>query len=1086
MPGGVRAQPSRSRLGPGDDDSGDDLARSSIDPEDVTAYQEVVYRPPRENDSECDSDEDPTAQEEEDSVPGLFGAFRRRALTAAEREEKAARFVQRSFRNRQRRRAGPGEDDENDAIGSWKGTSAPASSSAGPFPSFPERNERKLSELSETAAATRLQSTWRGKRAREEVKDVKALRDFAIGDAVSHGGANARKKREGPRRKVRGGVHGGTLRVVIRHVHFLRGVFLHVHVVGASDLLAMDSNGLSDPYVKVTLVDLDGVAYQRQVNRTPFEFATLEPKWNVSFFMGAADLNLRQTKLRFEVFDYDQWSADDPMGVAEFPLVVFDPDEQHMIRRAAKWRSKKRREARARARGNAVSPAPSPAFLPGGIGGLLRTSSAVKREREEDARFAAGTLDVDGESDAAEESDEAESDLTDPDSPAPSRSSPAGRGSPKKASYFKRLVRGSTDLTHPVHSVKGFGEAFNKDRKSQARMLMRAGVFGLDKPLVQQNGERVGEMCWYSRARAYGTLNVVYNDGFSRFSQEAGALLKQAGSFVSMATVGKTVKTLGVGDFLSSKVEAAVDVGKRRAVNVVEAVLGETKQKLCDDLTKDRDMPNGVRKVFQSVVGVYFSEVQQEVLDELARRLKTLSYSEKKQTRRKRDKQSILLQIGISTWYEYFTLKYLRKLVLDFRAWYLYNELPYDKSFWGKLRSPGWWIILTTKLYSGWGIQAFLYAMRLLMLDRTDEWQLFEYISNFKGIQFLSGVIAMFQGVLMYMECAGLVTQSSPHTCEINGPGSDQRALCATDGLSNIACASVVGVGFFIRILLTWYAFFLMRRSFSFGKPIFNDQRLVGAVIEIHEIRKGTKQNWKWLRWAGACAADLGASARAGGKKAFFFAVGREPTPLERFRAAVVAVIEDIKRNDPRWIVRNEGHHTVYVKAKVVAYSVKSGLHTMYYLGGGSDERDQEEVDLKKKLFSVVTLKQMQPRRLQLLIFYYDVVVFAFVIVVCARVISMLDLVNDDWQLFGLLYWIQCFYSVLAFPFVCIVIPGVQSLICHAKVTGYDEYGVLQAKIKREDFASVYNEDEKEEAPRSRYVPACYPLFQGANLKRKL
>ena len=69
MPGGLRAQPSRSRLGPADDDSGDDLARSSIDPEDVTAYQEVVYRPPRENDSECDSDEDPTALEEEDRFP---------------------------------------------------------------------------------------------------------------------------------------------------------------------------------------------------------------------------------------------------------------------------------------------------------------------------------------------------------------------------------------------------------------------------------------------------------------------------------------------------------------------------------------------------------------------------------------------------------------------------------------------------------------------------------------------------------------------------------------------------------------------------------------------------------------------------------------------------------------------------------------------------------------------------------------------------------------------------------------------------------------------------------------------------------
>ena len=1068
MQGGTGAPLGRSRLGPADERSGDDRARSSIDVEDVTAYQEVVYRPPRENDSECDSDEDPTALGEDGSVPGLFGAFRRRTLTPVEREEKAARFVQRSFRNRQSRRAGPGEENDDRAIGSRDGTSAPSS-----FPSG-ERHAK----LSETAAATRLQSTWRGKRARDEVKDVKALRDFAIGDASSLS-VNVRKKQEA-RRKVRGGVHGGTLRVVIRHVHFLRGVFLHVRVVGASDLLAMDSNGLSDPYVKVTLVDLDGVPYKRQVNRTPFEFATLEPKWNVSFFMGATDLNLRQTKLRFEVLDYDQWSADDQMGVAEFPLVVFDPDEQAMIRRGAKWRSKKRKEARARKEaGSALSPAPAPAFLPG-IGGLLRTSSAVKREREDKARFAAGAPDAEAESDE----ETTEEDDSDPDTPA--RASPA-KGSPKR-SYLTRLVRRSQDLA-AVHSVKGFGEAFNKDRQQQARMLMRAGVFGLDKPLVQQNGERVGEMCWYSRSKAFGELPIVCDDKLSRFSQEAGALMRQAGSFVSMATVGKTVKTLGVGDFLSSKVEAAVDVGKRRAVNVVEAVLGETKQKLCDDLTTDRDMPASVRKVFQSVVGVYFSEVQQEVLDELARRLKTLSYSEKKRKRRKRDKQSLLLQIGISTWYEYFTLKYVRKLVLDFRAWYLYNELPYDKSFFGKLRSPGWWLILTTKLYSGWGIQAFMYAMRLIMLDRTDEWQLFEYISNFKGIQFLSGVIAMFQGVLMYFDCAGLVTRTAPHTCDANGPGSEQRALCATDGLSNVGCAAVVGAGFFVRILLTWYAFYLMRRSFSFGKPIFNDARLVGAVIEIHEIRSGPKQGWRWLSWFRACVVCCRSSATAAlaaGSKAYALAVGREPTPLERFRAAVNAVIEDIKRNDPRWLIREGGNHTVYVRAKVVAYSVKTGLHTLYYLGSGNDERDQEEVDLKKKLFSVVSLKQMQPRRLQVLIFYYDLVVFCFVIVVCARVISMLDVENDDWQLFGLLYWIQCFYSVLAFPFVCIVIPGVQSLICHAKVTGYDEYGVLQAKITRADFAKVYGEDEKEEAPRSRYVPACYPLFQGAHLKRKL
>ena len=178
----------------------------------------------------------------------------------------------------------------------------------------------------------------------------------------------------------------------------------------------------------------------------------------------------------------------------------------------------------------------------------------------------------------------------------------------------------------------------------------------------------------------------------------------------------------GMGDFLSSKVEAAVDTGKRRAVNIVENVLGDTKQKLLNDITKDRDMPGGVRKVFQMVLGVYFSDVQQEVLDELAKRLKTLSYSEKKQ-KQKTDIQTTLLSIGINnSVYDYLSWKFFRKMLADTRAWILYNELPYDKSFWGKLRSPGWWLILCSKLYSGWGVQAFLYALRLSMLDRTDEW----------------------------------------------------------------------------------------------------------------------------------------------------------------------------------------------------------------------------------------------------------------------------------------------------------------------------------------------------------------------------
>ena len=69
----------------------------------------------------------------------------------------------------------------------------------------------------------------------------------------------------------------------------------------------MDLNGLSDPYVKVSLVDDDGTPYKKMVHRVPFEYATLNPEWDYSFYMGSADLDLRQTRIRFEIFDYDQW-----------------------------------------------------------------------------------------------------------------------------------------------------------------------------------------------------------------------------------------------------------------------------------------------------------------------------------------------------------------------------------------------------------------------------------------------------------------------------------------------------------------------------------------------------------------------------------------------------------------------------------------------------------------------------------------------------------------------------------------------------------------------------------------------------------
>lgn len=605
------------------------------------------------------------------------------------------------------------------------------------YTSSSDDDEREPTE-EEATAAVKLQSVWRGRKVREENKR-KAVDGLSIACPNSlSGGVNKRKE---ARQKVKGGIEGGSMKVIIRYIHFLRGVYLHVRVISGENLMPMDSNGLSDPYVKVSLVDDDKVAYKSMVHRVPYEAQTLNPKWDHGFYIGGSELNLCKSHLLFEVFDYDQWSADDLMGSCEFPLKIFDRDEQDLIRRASKLRKQGGTMGKAYSAVVTRYNALSPAFLHG-FGS--KHHGAPSEAQTMDANGGAGGG---GGGDGAEGEESEEEDFEDEDedddydygiipvkgdTPKGGNGGGKGEGSEGGKDGRKGLKTIDDVLAHgrkrlglhveTLKSVAGFGHVFNKQRKLQGKTLNRKGIFGLDKPLIQQNGERVGNMCWYTRQRVYGDLNIVYNDQASAFMQECAALMKQAGSFMSMATLGKTVKMTGVGDFLSSKVEAAVDTGKRRAVNIVENVLGDTKQKLLNDITKDRDMPGGVRKVFQMVLGVYFSDVQQEVLDELAKRLKTLSYSEKKQ-KQKTDIQTTLLSIGINnSVYDYVSWKFLKKTLADARAWILYNELPYDKSFWGKLRSPGWWLILCSKLYSGWGIQAFLYALRLSMLDRTDEW----------------------------------------------------------------------------------------------------------------------------------------------------------------------------------------------------------------------------------------------------------------------------------------------------------------------------------------------------------------------------
>lgn len=94
---------------------------------------------------------------------------------------------------------------------------------------------------------------------------------------------------------------------------------LTVNIKGASNLLAADRNGKSDPYVKLYLNDNDTPFYKTKTLKK-----TLSPTWNESCTVQV--VNRVNNYLKIKVMDWDAGNADDPIGEAVVPLSKIDPE----------------------------------------------------------------------------------------------------------------------------------------------------------------------------------------------------------------------------------------------------------------------------------------------------------------------------------------------------------------------------------------------------------------------------------------------------------------------------------------------------------------------------------------------------------------------------------------------------------------------------------------------------------------------------------------------------------------------------------------------------------------------------------------
>jgi len=109
---------------------------------------------------------------------------------------------------------------------------------------------------------------------------------------------------------------------------------------------------------------------------------------------------------------------------------------------------------------------------------------------------------------------------------------------------------------------------------------------------------------------------------------------------------------------------------------------------------------------------------------------------------------------------------------------------------------------------------------------------------------------------------------------------------------------------------------------------------------------------------------------------------------------------------------------------------------------------------------------QSKSRLMKFLIYDFIIFVLCVIIAIFLAFFNVLDKnsqpnnnssgVNDgNWKFAMGLYWTKCFYGFMSFPFVVLKMPGINSLITHAKPTGYNPYGLCVPYMGAEEQRPV-------------------------------
>lgn len=123
------------------------------------------------------------------------------------------------------------------------------------------------------------------------------------------------------------GVDCGLGKIQISLSYDFQTLTLNLKILQATNLVAKDFSGTSDPYVKILLLP-----DKKHKLLTKKKKRNLNPRWNECFlFEGWPHNKLLEKTLYLQVIDYDRFSRDDPIGETYLPLNEIDLSQSPLL-----------------------------------------------------------------------------------------------------------------------------------------------------------------------------------------------------------------------------------------------------------------------------------------------------------------------------------------------------------------------------------------------------------------------------------------------------------------------------------------------------------------------------------------------------------------------------------------------------------------------------------------------------------------------------------------------------------------------------------------------------------------------------------